>query len=90
MPDRPFAWERSYPETVRWDTPVTTGLVTDLLDEAVARFADKPALTFLGRSISYLELGRHVARTAAALETEGVGPGHAVALFLPNTPWHPV
>jgi long-chain acyl-CoA synthetase len=90
MPTRPFAWERSYPAAVRWDAPVATGLVTDLLDEAVTRFSDRPALAFLGRSISYEQFGRHVSRAAAALESAGVGPGHAVALLLPNTPWHPV
>jgi long-chain acyl-CoA synthetase len=87
---RPFAWEKSYPAQVSWDAPIHTGLVTDLLDRAVDRFSGKPAITFMGRTISYLDLGRHVSRTAAALEALGIGPGDAVALFFPNTPWHPV
>jgi acetoacetyl-CoA synthetase len=39
-----------------------------------------------GRAITYRELGDQVAAVAAALESEGVGPGDRVAGFLPNLP----
>ena len=39
---RPYVWEASYPPGVRWDAPIRRLTLTGLLDEAVARFADRP------------------------------------------------
>ncbi|PWC41726.1 long-chain fatty acid--CoA ligase [Azospirillum sp. TSO22-1] len=58
-----------------------------LLDEAVARFADRPCLDFLGTSYSYAEVGRLVDRVARGLQAIGVGKGTRVGLCLPNTPY---
>jgi acetoacetyl-CoA synthetase len=60
--------------------------------ENLLRFSDDhPALVFWNergrqRELSYAELGREVARTAAALRDDGVGIGDRVAGFLPNLP----
>ena len=87
---RPFAWERSYPAGMRWDAPITLSTVPDLLASAVARFAERPALDFRGRRITYAELGREADRIGAALVAKGLGRGDPLALYLPNTPHHPV
>jgi long-chain acyl-CoA synthetase len=84
---RPFPWERSYPPGVVWDAPLATSTIPDMLDGAVRRFAEKPALEYRDRRLSYAELGRLVDRAAAAFLKLGAD---AVALYLPNTPWHPV
>jgi long-chain acyl-CoA synthetase len=89
-PARPYAWERSYPAGVRWDAPIEVTTLPALLDDAVARFADRPALDYRERRISYRELGDFVDRTAAGLIDLGVGRGSTVALYYPNTPWHPI
>jgi long-chain acyl-CoA synthetase len=60
--------------------------LTRLLDNAVARFPRRTALVFLGRKISYRELGRSVDRLAWALGGLGVRKGDRVALMLPNCP----
>jgi long-chain acyl-CoA synthetase len=87
---RPLPWERSYPPGVRWDVPLQVSTVSALLDRSVAEFPDKPAFEFRDRRTSYRELGRMVDAAAAALLRLGVGVGDAVALYLPNVPYHPI
>jgi long-chain acyl-CoA synthetase len=87
---RPYAWEKSYPAGMRWDSPIATSTLQELLDRAVADYGDRPALEYQGRRISYRGLGDHAARAAAAFRHIGIDRGHAVALYMPNTPWHPI
>jgi long-chain acyl-CoA synthetase len=84
---RPFAWEKSYPSGVSWDAPIATSTIPDLLDAAVRRFGSNTALDYRGRRLSYAELGSLVDRAATAFLKLGA---EAVALYLPNTVWHPV
>ena len=79
-------WTASYPAGLRWDSDIPRGAVGQILDDAVARFADRPALDFMGRQFSYRELGDSVARAAKGLQKLGVGPGVHVGLYLANTP----
>ncbi|MFH5926866.1 long-chain fatty acid--CoA ligase [Roseomonas xinghualingensis] len=83
-------WERSYPEGCRWDAPIEIGPLPTLLDRAAAQWADKSAIEYHGRRISFRELAALVDRLASGLLAAGIGPGSTVALHLPNTPWHPV
>ncbi len=87
---RPFAWERSYPPGLRWDVPLTVTTLPQMMDTAVAAYGDKPYIEFRGRRIGFREFGGRVDRAAAGFRALGVGPGVAVALYLPNTPYHPV
>src|SRR5215831_11864721 len=89
-PRRPFEWEKSYPAGMRWDSPIATSTLQELLDRAVADYGDRPALEYCGRRISYRELGNHAARAAAAFRHIGIDRDCAVALYLPNTLWHPI
>jgi long-chain acyl-CoA synthetase len=83
-------WEKSYPEDVRWDAPIATMPIQEVLHEAARRWPDKPALEFMGRRITYRELVGLTDRAAAGFQRLGVGPGVKVGLFLPNTPHYPV
>ena len=83
---RPFVWEKSYPDGIAWDTPIRTDTIPGLLDRAVAAFADKPALEFRGRRITYAALAHLADRAAAGLIALGVTPGTTVGLYLPNSP----
>jgi long-chain acyl-CoA synthetase len=85
-----FAWEKQYPVGLAWDTPIRTGTIPALFDKAVASHAARPAIEFRGRQISYAELGRAVDAMAAALLRGGVKPQGAIAIYLPNTPLHPI
>jgi long-chain acyl-CoA synthetase len=90
MMNRPiFPWERSYPPGVRWDTPIEPTPIPTLLDHAVSRYGPRPAIDYRGQRFSYEELGRKADAMAATLLAEGLGAGQALALYLPNTPYHP-
>ncbi len=88
--ERPFPWEASYPDGVRWDTPIAVSTLPELLDRAVKAFGDRPALEFRGRRMTYGELGARVDRLARGLLALGLLPGDAVALLLTNSPAHPI
>ena len=87
---RPFPWEASYPAGIAWDAPITVTTLPAMLDRAVIRFADKPAIEHRGRTISFTRLGELSVRMAARLLAAGAGAERPVALYLPNTPWHPL
>src|SRR3954469_16867889 len=88
--NRPFPWEKSYPPGVSWDAPIEVSTVSALLDQGVARSAGPPAFDFRDGAISYRELADKIDRLAAAFLARGIGPGSAVGLYLPNTPYHPI
>jgi long-chain acyl-CoA synthetase len=87
---RPYPWERVYPPGVRWDAPIEISTLPELLDRAVAEYGDRTAIEFNDRRISFRDLGARVDRAAAGLAALGVGPDTSVALYLPNTPYHPI
>ncbi|MCI0756189.1 AMP-binding protein [Teichococcus vastitatis] len=86
----PHPWEAAYPSTCRWDVPIPTGTLPALFERLVAQGGQRPALQYRGVRLSYATLGELVDRAAAALRRLGVVQGQAVALYLPNTPWHPI
>ncbi len=86
---RPHPWEAHYPEGVRWDVPLTDETVPDAFAAAVARYADKVAISYRGPDLTYDALGRRVWQVANALAADGFGRGDTLALYLPNTLWHP-
>jgi long-chain acyl-CoA synthetase len=86
----PHPGEQFYPEGVTWDAPIARGTLPDLLAEAVANYGSRPALEFRDRPMSFIELGARVEQAAAAFLRAGYGKGSSVALFLGNSPDHPV
>jgi long-chain acyl-CoA synthetase len=90
MRKRPFAWEKNYPPTVSWDTPLEISTLGVVFDRAVATYGRRPVLEFRDRLISYGELGEMAAATAAAFLALGHGGSKPIALYLPNVPYHPI
>jgi len=82
--------EQFYPEGVHWDDPLARGTLPDLLSKAAAEFAARPAIEFRDRAIGYTELEALVEVAAAAYLRAGYGKSTSVALFLGNSPDHPV
>ncbi len=89
-PDPSRPWLSHYPPHVSWELDVPDRLLTEVLDEAVHRWPERPALIFYGRRWSYRELGAEVERVATAFAREGIGPGDRVAIVLPNCPMYPI
>jgi long-chain acyl-CoA synthetase len=83
-------WLKHYPAGVRWDAPIEQTILQTLLDRAVGAYGERPVFEYRGRRISFRELGDSAAKAAAGLIELGVKKGDAVALYLPNTPYHPI
>ena len=83
------AWEAVYPPGTRWDAPISTSTLPALLDRAAERYGDLPALE-CGDTLTYAELRAKVDRLAAGLVARGLRRGEPVALYLPNSFYHPI
>ncbi|WP_332118377.1 AMP-binding protein [Azorhizobium caulinodans] len=88
-PARPL-WQQHFPDVCDWDTPLEITTLPHLLAAGVTAKGEAPAFDFRGAKLSYLQLAREVDRLASGLSAAGVAAGDAVALLLPNTPWHPI
>jgi long-chain acyl-CoA synthetase len=82
--------EQFYPEGVHWDDPIAQGTLPDLLSKAAGEFGARPAIEYRDRPIGYAELEAMVEVAAAAFLRGGYGKNNSVALFLGNSPDHPV
>jgi long-chain acyl-CoA synthetase len=82
--------EQFYPEGVRWDAPIARGAIPDLLAKSAAEYGARPALEFRDRQITFAELQGKVDQAAAAFLRAGYGKGAAIALYLGNSPDHPI
>jgi long-chain acyl-CoA synthetase len=84
MNDKP--WINAYPPGVLWDAEIVPGPVQGILDDAAAKWPDRPAIDFMGKRFTYRDLGDLVNRAAKGLQQLGVKPGVHVGLYLPNSP----
>jgi long-chain acyl-CoA synthetase len=81
-----YAWLRDYPQGVDWHQTFEARPLWQLIDDAVSRHGGRPCTNFLGRTLTYAEIGRLIDRAAAGLRALGVGRGTRVGLLLPNSP----
>src|ERR1700752_2552587 len=88
MNDKP--WINAYPPGVLWNAEIVPGPVQSILDDAVAKWPDRPAIDFMGKRFTYRELGDLVNRAAKGLQQLGVKPGIHVGLYLPNSPHYAI
>ena len=70
-----YPWLRRYPAGVRWDAPLSPAPLHKLLDTAAARYGSKTCTNFLGKLLSYAEIGALTAKAAAGLQQLGVKKG---------------
>src|SRR5438874_741939 len=82
--------EQYYPQGVRWDDAIERGTLPDLLSQAARDYSARAAIEFRDKPISYAELEDKVEVAASAFLRAGYGRDKSVALFLGNTPDHPV
>jgi long-chain acyl-CoA synthetase len=67
------------------DFQFTPAPAYEMLNEAVLRFGDRPAIDFLGKKFNWADIGRLSDAAAAGLQKIGVTKGTRVGLCLPNT-----
>lgn len=79
-------WLKAYPPGISWERRFKPGLVHHILDDAVSAYGSRPCTYFLGKRLTYAEIGDLVDRAAKGLRALGVGEGVKVGLFLPNSP----
>ncbi len=81
-----YPWEARYPKGLSWHEPFHGRPLYYLLDDAVAKWPDKNALDFFGKTYTYKRLGEMVNRVATGLAAIGVTKNTRVGLFMPNCP----
>jgi long-chain acyl-CoA synthetase len=81
-----YQWLRKYPKDVDWFQRFRPLSMGQLLDQAVAKYGNRTCTNFLGRKLTYAEIGGLVNRTAAGLQKLGVKKDTKVGLFMPNCP----
>ena len=85
-------WLASYPPGVPAEIdPSAYASIRDVFDQSVAKFADKPAFTNMGCTITFAELER-LSRAFGAWLQQGarLAPGARVAIMSPNLLQYPV
>ena len=82
--------EQFYPQGVRWGDAIARETLPELLSKAVSDYGARTALEFRDRPISFAQLQDMVEVAASAFLRAGYGRGSSIAVFLGNTPDHPV
>jgi long-chain acyl-CoA synthetase len=84
-------WLASYPDCVPANLPPLDHLsLQDLFEDCCHRYADRPAFTSMGRTMTYGEMERQTHRVAAWLQSRGLAKGDRVAVMMPNVLQNPV
>ena len=84
-------WLKSYPEGVSAEADVDAyDSIVALFEESVGRFADRPAYSSFGVTITYRDLDERSRALAAYLQGLGLDPGDRVAIMMPNLLANPV
>jgi long-chain acyl-CoA synthetase len=86
----PQLWEKHYPKGVRWDSEIPAGTLPGLIERATQKYGNRTIIDFREREMSFADLASRIDVAAAAFLRAGYGKGTSVALFLGNTPDHPV
>ena len=88
--DKP--WLKSYPTGMPAEIDMKTfSSVRDILEKSCQRFADRPAYSNLGVTLTYRELDRLSRDFAAFLQSlPGLAKGERVALMMPNLLQYPI
>lgn len=84
FPARP--WLRHYPDEVPPSLTYPDGSIVQFLLDAVNRYPQHQALSFMGKTMTYRELHRDAVQLATRLVSLGISKGDRVAIMLPNCP----
>jgi long-chain acyl-CoA synthetase len=84
-------WLASYPPTVPEEiSPLKHRSLGELFEASCARYADRPAFSSMGKSLSFAQLETESGKIGAWLQAQGLEKGDRVAVMLPNVLQNPV
>lgn len=85
-------WLASYPDGIPEEININEfSSVADIFDSSVTKYADLPAYTNFGKTLTYRDLDTYTAQLAAYLKNElGLEQGDRVAVMMPNLLQNPI
>jgi long-chain acyl-CoA synthetase len=85
-------WLKSYPAGVAEEIDIHQySSVADIFDTSISKYADLPAYTNFGKTISYRDVDNYTAQLGAYLKNElGLNKGDRVAVMMPNLLQNPI
>ena len=84
-------WLKNYPEGVPADiNPDQYRSLVGLMEESFARYAERTAYSFMGKSVTFAQTDQESRAMAAYLQSLGLQRGDRVAVMMPNVPQYPV
>jgi long-chain acyl-CoA synthetase len=86
MQDDDYFWQKSYPDGLDYQTPLSIKPLHELLLESAHNYPDNICLDFKGRLYSYREIAHKAKCFAHSLQQMGAQKGAHIGLFMPNCP----
>ena len=85
-------WLKNYPPGVPEEIEVDSyKSVSDVFEQAISRFGDKPCFTNFGTTLSYDDMDRYTDQLACYLQNlPGMSKGDRVAIMMPNVLQNPI
>ncbi len=84
-------WFEKYPDGVNREIdPSRYRSVSELLEQSVTKFGDRPAYVNFGKSLSFNEVDQYSRDFAAYLQNSGLNPGDRIAIQMPNVLQYPI
>ena len=85
-----YPWLKKYPEDIKWDMKIAAKPAYELLEEAISQVPNSNCIDFLGKKLTYSEVGNLVNKMAKGLQELGVKKGVKVGIFMPNASYFPI
>jgi long-chain acyl-CoA synthetase len=79
-------WLKYYPEGIPSMIEIPESSIPEVFDQTADKYADKTALIFYGKKITYKKLKELTDRFATALAKLGISKGDTIAIYLLNSP----
>lgn len=84
-------WLASYPESMAQTiAPLGHSSIGALVESCCARFAERPAFTSMGKTLTFRDFDAASKKVAAWLQAQGLAKGDRVAVMMPNILQNPV
>lgn len=84
-------WLASYPEGMAQTiAPLGHSSIGALVESCCARFAERPAFTSMGKTLTFRDFDAASKKAAAWLQAQGLAKGDRVAVMMPNILQNPV